>query len=149
MKRPSKNKPGFTIEDLQKAACAHLNPHLFDEKKDLGKKNKVGNKFGAKIVEIDGHRFGSKKEAKRYGELKMLLKAGLIGQLELQKKFLLIEANDKERKCEYWADFVYLDAKTGELVVEDTKSDPTRNMLAYIMKRKLMYSKLGIIIKEL
>ena len=36
---------------------------------------------------IDGIIFDSKKEAKRYSELKLLEKAGLIGSLQLQVKF--------------------------------------------------------------
>ena len=141
-------KAVITIEDLRKTACANLNPHLFEEKKsDLGKKKR--SKFNSETIEVDGHKFDSKKEAKRYGELKLMLKAGLIGQLELQRKFLLIEANGEEKKCEYWADFSYLDAVTGDLIVEDTKSDPTRKLSTYIIKRKLMYDKLGIIIREL
>ena len=40
-----------------------------------------------------------------------------------------------EKECAYIADFVYHDARTGELVVEDTKGMKTKE---YIIKRKLM-----------
>ena len=38
-------------------------------------------------TEIDGIKFDSKKEAKRYSELKMLESASAINQLELQPQF--------------------------------------------------------------
>ena len=97
---------------------------------------------------MDGIKFDSEKEAARYGILKLLLKQGEIGLLELQKPFLLIEANERERKCEYVADFVYWDMRTGKQIVEDVKSSATRKLSTYIMKRKLMKSKYGIEIQE-
>ena len=51
-----------------------------------------------------------------------------------------------ERECSYVADFVYHDAHTGELIVEDTKGVRTKD---YIIKRKLMLSVYGIKIKEI
>ena len=97
---------------------------------------------------MDGIRFDSKKEASRYSQLKIRLKLGEIGLLELQKPFLLIEANDTERKCEYIADFVYWDIKTGKQIIEDVKSDMTRKLPSYIMKRKLLKDKYNIEIQE-
>ena len=51
-----------------------------------------------------------------------------------------------ERECSYYADFYYVDAKTGAVVVEDTKGVRTPE---YIIKRKLMLERFGIRIKEL
>ena len=48
-----------------------------------------GHKFNAVKTVIDGHTFASKAEAKRYGELRMLEKAGKIESLELQPVFIL------------------------------------------------------------
>jgi hypothetical protein len=97
---------------------------------------------------IDGIQFDSAKEAKRYGELKIRLKLGEIGLLQRQVKYLIIEGNKTERKCEYVADFVYYESKTGKLIVEDVKSSFTRKLPVYIMKRKLMLEKYGIEILE-
>jgi hypothetical protein len=47
------------------------------------------NKYRAKSTVVDGIRFHSQLEARRYGELKMLEKAGEIRELELQPKFVL------------------------------------------------------------
>ena len=118
------------------------------------------NKYKNQKVTLDGITFDSKREAKRYCELKMLEKAGEITHLQRQVKFLLIpsqyemvvDAKGKskqkciERECTYVADFQYQDAHTGDLIVEDTKGMRTKD---YIIKRKLMLSKYNIKIKEI
>lgn len=125
-----------------------------------------GTKYNATKVTIDGHTFDSKHEANRYLELKLLVRAGQIRDLELQKEFVLIpnqyitqerygkngrRLKDKqillEQKCVYRADFVYVDCTTGMTIVEDTKSIATRTP-EYIIKRKLMLAKYGIRIRE-
>ena len=109
--------------------------------------NQPINKYGNKKVEFDGVTFDSRKEAKRYAELKLLLRAGQITDLELQKEFVLIPkltVNGKtERAVKYKADFVY--KENGELVVEDAKGMRTKE---YIIKRKLMLFIHNIVIKE-
>lgn len=109
------------------------------------------NKYSNQKVTIDGETFDSKKEAKRYCELKLLLKAKEIRDLKRQVKFVLILPQKRdgklvERECSYIADFVYRDAHTGELIVEDTKGMKTKD---YIIKRKLMLSVHNIRIKEI
>ena len=47
------------------------------------------NKYFNKKVIVDGIKFDSKKEANRFNELKLLKKAGIIKELELQKVFEL------------------------------------------------------------
>lgn len=122
-------------------------------------------KYGNQKVTLDGVFFDSRKEARRYAKLKIMLKAGLISDLELQKPFELIPAqyeavprygkNGKrlkdgkrcvEKSCVYKADFVYFDNEKNTLVVEDTKGMRTTD---YIIKRKLMLYIHGIRIKEI
>lgn len=122
-------------------------------------------KYKNKKAAVDGVFFDSKKEARRYAELKLMLRAGVIKDLELQKPFELIPAqyesyprtgkNGKplkdgkrciEKSVVYKADFAYIDTETGELVVEDTKGVKTKD---YIIKRKLMLYIHGIKIKEI
>lgn len=57
-----------------------------------------------------------------------------------------IDGKVVERECSYIADFKYQDARTGEIVVEDTKGFKTKD---YIIKRKLMLSVYQIKIKEI
>lgn len=101
------------------------------------------NKYRNKITVYDGIRFASKKEAKRYTELKLLAQLGAIQALELQVPFVLVPKQPGERECKYIADFVYTD--NGERIVEDCKGKKTRE---YIIKRKLMRWVHGITILE-
>ena len=109
-------------------------------------------KFGNKKVEIDGHVFDSKKESRRYAELRLLEKAGEISGLQTQVPFVLIPAQKDEkgrvieRAASYVADFVY-NSKDGRLIVEDTKSPATRTDV-YRLKKKLMLKVHGIRIYE-
>ena len=112
------------------------------------------SKYGSNKAVVDGITFDSKKEAKRYSELKLLQRAGEISDLQIQVKFVLIPAQREpdsagkrggvikgaliERECSYIADFVYKDKK-GDLHVEDVKG--YKNGAAYNIfkiKRKLM-----------
>ena len=105
-------------------------------------------KYNNKKVFVDGHTFDSKKEAKRYYELRLLEKTGEIEDLRLQVKYVLIPSQRVdgklvERECAYKADFVY--KENGETIVEDTKGFKTKD---YVIKRKLMLFIHGIRIKE-
>ncbi len=120
-------------------------------------------KYNSRKATIDGITFDSVKEARRYRELSLLEKAGMICHLERQRKYVLIPAQYEpvspeeyvkskgkktkgkciERECSYVADFVYV--QNGEIIVEDTKGFRTKD---YIIKRKLMLYVYGIRIKE-
>lgn len=100
-------------------------------------------KYRNKIVEVDGHRFDSIAEARRYGELMFLASAGEITELQLQPKFPLVV--NGELVCTYVADFSYV--TRGYIVVEDVKSGPTRTR-AYRIKVKLLKALMGITVTE-
>lgn len=95
------------------------------------------NKFGN--VKTNG--FDSKKEARRYEELKLLEKAGQIADLQTQVKFDL-DVNGI-RIATYKADFVYREG--GKRVVEDVKGYPNDR---WPMKKKLMRAIHGIEVRE-
>ena len=123
----------------------------FDQKNDVtnaqeltgtfqnkGSRKKYGNEF----CEVNGIRFDSRKEARRYEELMGLLQAGWITDLKLQHHFTLAEAfkmpdGTPIRKMEYIADFTYTDGE-GRFIVEDVKSEATRKNPVYAIKKKLM-----------
>lgn len=112
-----------------------------------GKRGKYGNKK----TQVDGITFASRKEAERYRELKLLQMGKAICDLKLQKKYVLVPAvreNGKvvQRAINYYADFVYTDAKTGQEIVEDVKGCKTQ---VYLMKKKMMLEKYGIQIREI
>ena len=124
-----------------------------EEYKDLlkTKKKKKKSKYSAVKTEINGIKFDSKKEARRYKELKILEKADEIKSLELQPRFLLQEKfkyNGKTiRKIEYIADFRYIDEK-GNTIVEDVKGMKTE---VYKIKKKIFLKIYGenLIFKEI
>lgn len=99
------------------------------------------SKYNNKKTVIDGFEFDSKLEAKRYNELKILLRSGVISDLTLQKVFLLqdgfIYAKKKERPITYVCDFYYKD-RLGNEIVEDAKGFKTD---VYKIKRKLFLFK--------
>lgn len=119
------------------------------------------SKYHAKKTTIDGITFDSRKEAKRFEELRLLERAGEISELERQVKYVLIPSQREpytigprgglhrgkliERECAYIADFTYR-TRDGDLVVEDTKGMKTAE---YVIKRKLMLYVHGIRIKEI
>ena len=84
------------------------------------------SKFGAKPEVVDGIRFPSRKEARRYGELRWLERAGEISELTLQPRFPIV-INGKQVRypsgvgLEYRADFKYFERSTGRTIVEDVK----------------------------
>ncbi len=100
-------------------------------------------KYRNRKTEVDGYRFDSAKEAARYRQLRYLEKEGVIKNLERQVKYEIIPKTDKFRACNYIADFVY--TLRGQTIVEDVKGMKTQ---VYTMKKKLMYAKYGIEIKE-
>lgn len=109
----------------------------------------VTRKYRNKKTVIEGITFDSKKEAKRYGELRLLERAGEIDTLTLQPKFTLIPTQRRadgkaERSVVYIADFMY--RENGQFIVEDTKGFRTPD---YIIKRKLLLQVHGITVREI
>ena len=112
-----------------------------------------------KVVLADGQEFDSRKEYRRWLDLCLLEKAGVISDLQRQVVYRLIPAQREpdiigprggvkpgrtlEKAVTYTADFVY--TRDGKTVVEDTKGYRTE---AYIIKRKLMLYIHGIRIQE-
>ncbi len=97
------------------------------------------SKYGNKKVTIDGIEFDSKKEATRYGELMIMFKAGLIKNIELQPKFVLLEKftdkfGKKWREIAYIGDFQYQECDDDTVVVEDSKGFKTKD---FLLKEKL------------
>lgn len=113
------------------------------------------SKYGNRKVRVDDKIFDSRKEARRYVNLCLLLKAGEITDLQTQVTFNLIPAQYEEcnevytkgihkgekkrgklleRGVDYVADFVFK-TKDGKTIVEDVKGYRTKE---YKIKKKLM-----------
>lgn len=95
------------------------------------RKGKV-SKFKAQRVEVAGIKFDSKKEAARWAELKVLERAGVIRDLELQVPIML-EGRDKPmltrtgKQMKLTVDFTYIEVETGLRIFNDSKGMPTRD----------------------
>lgn len=72
---------------------------------------------------VDGIKFDSKKEAKRYGELKLLEKARKIAGLHLQPR--LTCSINGVKICDYRADFLYRKVGEVQFTYEDCKGTKT------------------------
>lgn len=122
------------------------------------KQRKKESKYHNEPTFVRSIRFDSRKEAERYEELMLMLKAGKIRKLKLQQDFTLQEGyktedGERVRPIKYVADFTYerptLPDSCGTvhwlLEVEDVKGVRTDK---YKLKKKLMLERYGITIKE-
>ena len=100
------------------------------------------NKYRNKKTIVDGIKFDSIAESRRYRELKLLERQGIIKSLKLQPSFVLqpsFKKNNKTiRAITYKADFSYLE--NNKTIVEDVKGYATKEfklkekMFNYIYK---------------
>ena len=96
---------------------------------------------------VDGIVFDSRREAERYGELKLRERAGLIGHLEIHPHWDVMIG--RRKLCRYTADFSYRDAMAeGALIVEDVKSSGTRRDAAYRLRKKAAELAFGFKVTE-
>lgn len=102
---------------------------------NLAKANKYGN---TPTIDEEGIRHASKKEQKRWKELRLMLKAGQIDWLARQVEFILPGG------IIYRADFVYFVRTLAKPVIEDAKGMRTEG---YRLKKRLMAER-GFEIKE-
>lgn len=130
----------MTIQELKASKVADINRQIFEKMEQLPKKR---GKYSNSKTDIDGTTFDSVKEAKRYKELLLLLKAGEIGLLRMQVEYELNPGGTHSLK--YIADFVYVVTATGREIVEDVKGFRTRE---YKKKKRLMKKVHNIEIQE-
>jgi hypothetical protein len=103
------------------------------------------NKYAARKTVVGEFTFDSKAEARRYGDLLLLQRAGVITGLELQVPFILAPrvhfegAKRAKPALRYVADFCYVEG--GSQIIEDTKGVLTD---AFQIKRHLMLSVHGL-----
>lgn len=114
-------------------------------------RKKGGQKYGNIKTEVDGVKFDSRAEARRWADLLLLQRAGEIRDLQRQVEFELVPKQARpsggiERPVAYVADFTYIDSKTGRQVVEDVKGASPD---VWIIKRKLMLHVHGIEVREI
>lgn len=102
-------------------------------------------KYKNKRTIYDGMVFDSIKEKNRYIELQLMEKSGAIEGLKRQVDFILIDKSKYGQCIKYKADFTYIE--NDKLIVEDVKSKATKTRV-YLLKKRLLAERYGIIIKE-
>ena len=111
------------------------------------------NKYGAQPIIVDGIRFDSTKESRRYRDLVLLERARAIRDLELQPSFpiqvvaLWRPGGEIITVGRFTADFKYVDAETDEVVYEDVKTTATKTT-AYRLRKRLVEAIYGVRIRE-
>ena len=109
------------------------------------------NKYGNEKKVVNGIKFDSKLEAKRYIQLKLLQRAGEIKNLRTQAEFVLQPSYKKNgktiRAIKYVADFVYYDVREGKTIIEDTKG--FKNDVYKLKKKIFEYKYPDLEIKEI
>ena len=92
---------------------------------------------------VDGITFDSKKEARRYSDLKLLLRAGEVIKFSRQPEFVVIEkfqnrwTGEAERANKYRADFAVKFKGADHWVIEDIKGGKGTQTKDFLLKRKL------------
>ncbi len=139
---------GNDFGDLSNEQLEALKTKGLVKKKTLSNTAIKESKFKNKKTIIDGITFDSKKESQRYSTLKALQDSGKIKDLQMQVKYRIVI--DSYKICTYIADFSYKDLTTflQPTIVEDVKSEYTKKMPIYRLKKKLMLAVFGIEIKE-
>lgn len=102
-------------------------------------------KYGGERTVADGITFDSKFECKRYGELKAMQAVGLISQLEVHPSYALHVGSI--RIGAICPDFEYM--RSGERILEDTKSPATAKKELYVWKRNHLLAEYGLKITEI
>jgi len=115
-----------------------------------GQSTRPSRKYRNEPQTEDGHQFASRLEVRRYFELKTMAAAKLISELKVHPEFALHSPDPNgipRRVCAYIADFSYV--RDGKLVVEDAKSQPTRQTAIYQLKRRMVQCEWGIEVIEI
>ena len=102
-------------------------------------------------IKVGDEVFDSLAEKDRYLELLVMQKAGIISELQCHPAWELIPTQKVPGKRtfrghRYTADFSYI--RDGQVIVEDVKSERTREERDYIINRKLMWMLKGIYVEE-
>ena len=126
--------------DIANSKVGLANSQKISELWPSKKEGKRKNKYNNKITIVDGIKFHSEGESKRYTQLKRYEQLGRIKNLELQKKYTLVPRIKKQdgsinEPLVYIADFFYFNVITQKEVTEDFKGRRTQG---YIDKAKQM-----------
>jgi hypothetical protein len=108
------------------------------------------SKYRAKSCWVQGVRFASQREGKRFLDLQLLERAGEIAELELQPRFelhTLSPIGEVVTVGRWTGDFRYRRVADNAIVIEDSKSPASRTE-AYQLRKRMVEAEYGIQICE-
>ncbi len=99
--------------------------------------------FTPRVVEVNGHKFASLAEGRRYGELNLACRTGAIRDLKVHPRLPMVINGVKIGRGWFEADFSYLEHRDGaeRLIYEDVKgggetdNQKTRRQVAEAVNR--------------
>lgn len=124
-----------TTDELRRrveAAGARQPPEVWQALAAAPKPTQRASKYGNVPTIVDGLRFASQAEARRYIELRLLERAGEILNLVCQPRYVL---GSGKKPPVYVADFAYSEA--GRQVAEDVKGGEATQTPVFKLKAKL------------
>lgn len=151
------NQPDVDLNAPKKNSLDDLREALAPEVKPAKYRN-------VKVKDADGFTYDSRKEERRYRELKMLEESGVVREVKRQQSLGCYSACPRGQPavhvCDYVADFVYFEVDQASVrlsspnlrwhrVVEDVKSEATRKNRVYRLKAKLVEAYYGLKIREI
>ena len=104
------------------------------------------SKYGAVKQTVDGERFDSCREARRWQELRMLERIGEIGNLQRQPQYLI--THEGVVVAVMTLDFRYTRCGTRAWVVEDVKGGNATKTQVYRLRKVLVENQYGVRIEE-
>lgn len=116
------------------------------------------NKYRSRQVHYDGQTFDSHMELDRYIDLRCKEIRGEVSQIRRQVRFEIIPKQTREEHVQlktktkvvgktvelpsyYTCDYLYREGDC--IIIEDVKSSYTRTLADYVLRRKLMVSKIA------
>lgn len=132
-----------------------MNVRKFSSKAQMrGFGEKASGKVPHQRIVANGIEFDSKAEHDRYLELLLMERAGLIHDLECHPSYEVLPKQETPkgkqnfRPVVYTPDFRYKTAE-GKEIVEEIKSEYTRQEKDYVIRRKLLFYTQGIYVEEI
>lgn len=171
-KKPYRSLPPCTNErcpqqkEIKNGECIYwADCPMFKSEAGIPVESPRESKYGAKKTVVNGIMFDSAKEANRWGELRLLERAGEIKNLRRQVEYVLIPEKREpdtigkrgdlkkgrviQKAVKYRADFVY-ESKDCKTIVEDVKGYKGGGAYAvFSIKKKLMREVFGLEIREI
>lgn len=135
----------------RRIAVSDLPLRYQEQARQAGAKAKP-RKFRNRPETVDGIRFDSAAEVRRYRELKAEERNGIIRELQVKPEFALYAAGtnfEPVRIGGFTPEFAYFRGDADRMTVEDVKSAATRKLADYRLRKRIFEANHGIELTEI